>query len=158
MEGLLSTGPTPSSFKRFKSVYCNYTSYFEKSLAQNLLMEQKSRCNARQYSLGLLQAWKIFYNYGCQATQISRLITPEPVSRGHKGPRRGASSIRLRRRERRAAVREAIDIGDTTDKAVNVNETIPEPVEENEPAESAEETEKSVYEISAAEIYIYTLA
>ena len=66
---------------------------------------------------------------------------PKPVKgKGHQGPRREASPIRLRRRERRAAVREAIDIGDTTEEAVNVNETIPEPVEETEHAENAEDT------------------
>ena len=98
------------------------------------------------------------YTYGRQATPISKPSTPEPVGRGHQGPRRGASPIRLRRRERRAAVREAIDIGDTTEEAVNVNETIPEPVEETEPAENAEDTKKSVNAIRAAEISIYTLA
>ena len=121
-------------------------------------MKQKSRCNARQYSLELLQVWKIFYNYGHQATPISRPSTPEPVGKGQQVPRREASPIRLRRRERRAAVREAIDIGDTTKEAVNVNETIPEPVEENEPAENVEDTKKSVNAIRAAEISVYTLA
>ena len=53
------------------------------------------------------------------------------------------SPIRPRRRERRAAVREAIDIGDTTEEAVNFNETITEPVDETEPAENAEDTKKS---------------
>ena len=45
----------------------------------------------------------------------------KPVRRAHQGPRRGASPIRLRRREMRAAVREGIDIGDTTEEAVNDN-------------------------------------
>ena len=112
---------TDTKFKRFKSVQCNFRSSFEKGLAQNLWMKQKSRCNARQYSLELLQVWKIFYNYGRQATPISRPSTPEPVGKGHQVPRREASPIRLRRRERRAAVREAIDIGDTTEEVVNVN-------------------------------------
>ena len=102
--------------------------------------------------------WKIFYNYGHQATPISRPSTPEPVGRGHQGHRREASPIRLRRRERRAAVKEAIDIGDNTEEAVNVNETIPEQVEETEPAENAEDTDQSVNAIRAAEISIYTLA
>ena len=82
----------------------------------------------------------------------------KPVGRAHQGPRRGASPIRLRRRERRAAVREAIDIGDTTEEAVNVNETIPEPVRETEPVENAADTEKSANASRAAEISIYTLA
>ena len=46
-----------------------------------------------------------------------------------------AGSSRLRGRERRAAARAAIEIGDTTEETVNVNETTPEPVEETEPAE-----------------------
>ena len=45
---------------------------------------------------------------------------------------------RLRRRERNATARAAIDIGKTTDDKVNVNETNPVPVEENEPAENTE--------------------
>ena len=56
----------------------------------------------------------------------------------------------------RAVVRESIDIGHTTEEAVN--ETIPEPVGESEPAENAENTEKSVNASRAAEISIYTLA
>ena len=32
---------TDTKFKRFKSVQCNYTSSFEKGLAQNLWMKQK---------------------------------------------------------------------------------------------------------------------
>ena len=127
-------------------------------MAQNLCMNQKSRYNERQYSLGLLQVWKIFHNYGCQATPISKPSTPKPVGRGHQGPRRGASPIRLRRSKRRAAVTEAIDIGDTTKEAVNVNETIPVPVGETEPAENAENTMKSVNTRRAADIFIYTLA
>ena len=117
-------------------------------------MKQKSR----QYSLGLLQVWKIFYKHGHQATPISKPSTHKPVGRGHQGPRIGASSIRLRRSKRRAAVREAIAIGDTTEEAVNVNETIPEPVGETKPAENTENTEKSVNASRAAEITIYTLA
>ena len=74
------------------------------------------------------------------------------------GDRRGASPIRVRRSKRRAAVTEAIDIGDTTKEAVNVNETIPVPVGETEPAENAEDTEKSVNASRAAEISTYTLA
>ena len=53
---------------------------------------------------------------------------------------------------------EGIDIGYTTKDAVNVNETIPVPVGETEPAENAEDTEKSVNASRAAEISTYTLA
>ena len=49
----------------------------------------------------------------------------------------------LRGRERKAAARAAIEIGDTTEKAVNVSETTPESVEKTVPAENAENTEKS---------------
>ena len=108
--------------------------------------------------MGLLQVWKILYYYGLQATQISKPSTPEPVGRGQQGSRRGASPIRLRKRETRAAVSEPIDIGETTEEAVNVNETIPEPVVETEPAENAEDTDQSVNAIRAAEISMYTLA
>ena len=101
--------------------------------------------------------WTILYNYGHQTNPISNPSTPRPVGRGHQGFRRGVSPISLRRRERRAAVREAIYIGETTEEAVNVNETIPEPVEETEPAENAEDTKKSVNVIRAAEISIHTL-
>ena len=55
-----------------------------------------------------------------------------PIVRAHQGPRRGAGTSRLKR----VAAREAIDIGDTTEETVNVNETIPEAVEETEPAEN----------------------
>ena len=123
-----------------------------------MCLKQKSRYNARQYSLGLLPVWKTFYNYGRQATPISKPSTPEPVDRGHLDSRRGASPIRLRRRERRAAVREDIDIGDTNAEAVNVNKTFPEPVGETEPAENTEDIKKSLNACRAAEIFIYTLA
>ena len=49
-----------------------------------------------------------------------------------------------RGRERRSAAIAAFEIGDTTDEILNVNDTTPEPVEESEPAEHAENTEKSV--------------
>ena len=58
----------------------------------------------------------------------------------------------------RAAVRESIDIGDTTEKAVNVNETTPESVEETVPAENAENNEKSGNTIRFSEISFSTLA
>ena len=64
----------------------------------------------------------------------------------------------LRRRERRAAARAAIEIGDTTEKAVNVNETTPESVEETVPAENAENNEKSGNTIRFSEISFSTLA
>ena len=41
-----------------------------------------------------------------------------------------ASARRLRRSERRAEARAAVEIGDTTEEAVNGNETTPESVEE----------------------------
>ena len=56
-----------------------------------------------------------------KSVQCNYTSSFEPVGRAHQGPKRGASPIRLRRRERRAAVREGIDIGDTTEEAVNVN-------------------------------------
>ena len=62
----------------------------------------------------------------------------------------------MRRRERRAEARPAIDIGDTTEESASFNETTPEPVKETETAENIENTEKSVNAIRAAEIYIYT--
>ena len=68
--------------------------------------------------------------------------TPEAVGRGHQGPRRGAGARRRRGRERTATARAAVEIGDTTEKSLNVNETTPESVEEIEPAEYAENTEK----------------
>ena len=95
-------------------------------------MKQKSRYNARYYFLGLLQVWKIIYSYERQATPISKPSYPKPNGRGHQGPRRGASPSRLRRRERRA--RSALDIGDLTEEAVNINETIPKAVKETESA------------------------
>ena len=67
-----------------------------------------------------------------------------------------AGPSRLRRRERRAEARPAIDIGDTTEEAASFNETTPEPVKETVTAENIENTEKSVNAIRAAEIYIYT--
>ena len=78
-----------------------------------------------------------------------------PLKQLAGGPRRGAGPSRLRGRERRAAARGAIEIGDTTEETVNVNETTPEPVEETEPAENAENTELSV---NAAEIFLFHLS
>ena len=54
-----------------------------------------------------------------------------------------------------STARAAIEIGDTTEVTVNVNETTPEPVEETEPAENAENTELSV---NAAEISFFHLS
>ena len=48
-----------------------------------------------------------------------------------------------------------MEIGDTTEEAVNINETTPESVEETEPAENAE---KSGNTIIVSEIFISTLA
>ena len=78
-----------------------------------------------------------------------------PLKQLAGGPRRGAGPSRLRGRERRAAARGAIEIGDTTEETVNVNETTPEPVEETEPAENAENTELSV---NAVEISFFHLS
>ena len=64
-----------------------------------------------------------------------------------------AGPSRLRGRERRSAVRAAIEIGETTEETVNVNKTTPEPVKENYPAKNAENTEKSV---NTAEISLFT--
>ena len=71
------------------------------------------------------QVWKTFLNYGCDATPISKNSTPEAVGMGHQGPRRADGARRLRGRERRAAARTAVEIGDTSEEAVNVNESTP---------------------------------
>ena len=47
---------------------------------------------------------------------------------------------RLRRREMNVMARSAIDIGNTTEETVNVNETNAVPVEETEPAENTEKS------------------
>ena len=65
---------------------------------------------------------KHFITVDVTTTPISKNSTPESVGRGHQGPRRGAGARILRGRERRAA---AVDIGDTSEEAVNVNETTP---------------------------------
>ena len=57
--------------------------------------------------------WKIFKRHGCQPTPISK-------------------PSRLRRRERNVTARAAIDVGNTTEETVNVNETNTVPVEETE--------------------------
>ena len=41
-----------------------------------------------------------------------------------------------------AAPRVAVDIGDTSEEAVNINKTTTEPVEETEPAENARNIKK----------------
>ena len=63
--------------------------------------------------------WKIFRRHGYQPTPISK-------------------PSRLRRRERNVTARAAIDIGNTTEETVNVNETNPVPVAETEPSVNAE--------------------
>ena len=45
---------------------------------------------------------------------------------------------RLRRRKRNVTARAAIDVGNTTEETVNVNENNPVLVEETEPAENTE--------------------
>ena len=57
--------------------------------------------------------------YGCQLTPIYK-------------------PSRLRRRQRNITARAAIDIVNTTEETVNVNETNPVPVEESDPAENKE--------------------
>ena len=59
----------------------------------------------------------MFQRYGCQPTSIS-------------------NPSRLRRRERNVTARAAIDVGNTTEETVNVNETNPVLVEKTEPAEN----------------------
>ena len=78
--------------------------------------------------------------------------------KGHQGSRSGAGPSRLRRRDRRAATSATIIIGDTTEDQVNINETIPEPVEETESAENADNTENWINEIRIADISTYTYA
>jgi hypothetical protein len=62
---------------------------------------------------------EIFKRYGCELTPLS-------------------NPSRLKRRERNIMARAAIDIGNTTEETVNVNETNPLPVEETEPAQNTE--------------------
>ena len=71
------------------------------------------------------QVRKTFKNYGCHTTPISKKGTPEAVGRGLQGPRRGADARRLKGRERRAAARAAVEIGETSEEAVTVNESNP---------------------------------
>ena len=63
--------------------------------------------------------WKIFKRYGCQPTPISK-------------------PSRLRRRGRNVMAKAAINISNTTEETVNVDEIHPVPVEETEPAENTE--------------------
>ena len=63
--------------------------------------------------------WKILKMYGCQLTPISK-------------------PSRLRRRQRNVTATAAIDIVNTTEETVDVNETNPVPVKETEPAENTE--------------------
>ena len=51
-----------------------------------------------------------------------------------------------------------MEIGDTSEEAVNINETTTETVEETEPAENAKNTEKLENTIMVSEISIFTLA
>ena len=48
--------------------------------------------------------------------------------------------LALKKRERKTAARATIEIGDTTEKSVNVNETTPESVYETVPAEISSST------------------
>ena len=64
--------------------------------------------------------WKISKRYGCQPTQISK-------------------PSRLRRRERNAMARDAINVGNTIGEPVNVGEINHVPVEETEHAENTDQ-------------------
>ena len=57
-----------------------------------------------------------------------------------------------------AATRVGVKIGDTSEEAVNINETTNESVQETEPAENAENTEKLGETIMVSEISIFILA
>ena len=63
--------------------------------------------------------WKIFKRYGCQATSIFK-------------PRR------LRRRGRIVMTRATINIGNTTEETVKIDDINPVLVEESKPAENIE--------------------
>ena len=67
--------------------------------------------------------WKIFKRHECEPTPISK-------------------PSRLRRRERNVTARTAIDIGNTTEETVNVNETNPVPMTETKPAENTKKISK----------------
>ena len=51
-----------------------------------------------------------------------------------------------------------MEIGDTSEEAVNINETTAESVEETEPAENAKNTEKLENKIMVSDISIFTVA
>ena len=82
----------------------------------------------------------------------------EPVDRAHQSQRRGVGTSRLRRRERKVAAIADIDIGDTSEETVIVDDTTPVAVEETEPAENAKDNKNSENAIKAANIYITTWA
>ena len=73
--------------------------------------------------------WKIFKRYGYQPTPISK-------------------PSRLRWRERNGTARAAINIGNTTEETVNVNETNTVTLEETEPAENTKKNSRGSVEIS----------
>ena len=70
----------------------------------------------------------------------------------------GAGARRLRMRASWAASRVAVEIGDTSEEAVNINETTPDSVEKTEPAEHAENTEKLGNTFMISDISIFNLA
>ena len=82
----------------------------------------------------------------------------EPVDKVHQSQRRGVGTSRLRRRERKVAAIADIDIGDTTEKTVTVDDTTPVAVEETEPVENANNNKNLENAIKAANIYIKTWA
>ena len=65
--------------------------------------------------------WKTYLIYGCHTTPISKHSTHEAVGRGNEGPTKEAGVRRLR--ERRAAAKAAVEIGDTSEELVSVNKT-----------------------------------
>ena len=78
---------------------------------------------------------------------ISKHSTLNQLAGAIRAPGWGACPSRLKGRERRAAARPALDIGDTTEEAVSFNETTPEPVEETENAENTENTKISFFSL-----------
>ena len=80
----------------------------------------------------------MFQSYGGQTSPISRNSTHEPVDRGHQGPRWAAAIV-------------AVEISDTSEETVNINESTTESVEETERARN---TEKLGNNIMVSEIFI----
>ena len=99
--------------------------FFFSTWAEETDFKTDTNTPMKQYpNLYLRWIWDLtsveIWRYVCHTTPISKNSTPEAVGRGHQEPMRRAGAWRLRRTERRAA---AVEIGDTSEKAVNVNET-----------------------------------